>query len=289
MTLPYETLAAKPRATRPAALADEPRPRAARGVRGASTWRGRSSPRRKRARRTHAISASRTTPRSERLYNASEGHRPHRGRCTRSCPARSSSRKRRSKLCTVSIAHTDCTYDGSQRRFDAGASHLTHLYNAMPGIHHRKPGPIGARIRARKRALRSSSATATTSTPAPCGWRSGSSPAASASFPTRCAAAACRTDSIRSAARTCSCKGGVAKLADGTIAGSAANLYECMQRAVSFGIPAEQAILSATIIPAREIGQDAEIGSIAVGKLADFVVCDAALNRSAVYLGGQAL
>ena len=84
-------------------------------------------------------------------------------------------------------------------------------------------------------------------------------------------------------------KGGVAKLADGTIAGSAANLYECMQRAVSFGIPAEQAILSATIIPAREIGQDAEIGSIAVGKLADFVVCDAALNRSAVYLGGQAL
>ena len=83
--------------------------------------------------------------------------------------------------------------------------------------------------------------------------------------------------------------GGVAKLADGTIAGSAANLYECMQRAVSFGIPAEQAILSATIIPAHEIGQDVEIGSIAVGKLADFVVCDAALNRSAVYLGGQAL
>lgn len=41
--------------------------------------------------------------------------------------------------------------------------------------------------------------------------------------------------------------------------------------------------------PAHEIGQDAEIGSIAVGKLADFVVCDAALNRSAVYLGGQAL
>ena len=72
-------------------------------------------------------------------------------------------------------------------------------------------------------------------------------------------------------------------------AGSAANLYECMQRAVSFGIPAEQAILSATIIPAREIGQDAEIGSIAVGKHADFVVCDAALNRNAVYLGGQAL
>ena len=49
-----------------------------------------------------------------------------------------------SKLCTVSIAHTDCTYEEASAVFDAGASHLTHLYNAMPGIHHRKPGPIGA-------------------------------------------------------------------------------------------------------------------------------------------------
>ena len=49
-----------------------------------------------------------------------------------------------SKLCTVSIAHTNCTYEEATAVFDAGASHLTHLYNAMPGIHHRKPGPIGA-------------------------------------------------------------------------------------------------------------------------------------------------
>ena len=49
-----------------------------------------------------------------------------------------------SKLCTVSIAHTDCTYEEASAVLDAGASHLTHLYNAMPGIYHRKPGPIGA-------------------------------------------------------------------------------------------------------------------------------------------------
>ena len=52
--------------------------------------------------------------------------------------------RRASKLCTVSVAHTDCTYDDACDVFDAGASHLTHLYNAMPPIHHRKPGPIGA-------------------------------------------------------------------------------------------------------------------------------------------------
>ena len=49
-----------------------------------------------------------------------------------------------SKLCTVSIAHSDCTYEEAAAVFDAGTSHLTHLYNAMPDIRHRKPGPIGA-------------------------------------------------------------------------------------------------------------------------------------------------
>ncbi len=75
-----------------------------------------------------------------------------------------------------------------------------------------------------------------------------------------------------------------AKLADGTLAGSATNLYDCMRKAVEFGIPKEQAILSATLIPARELGCEAEIGSIAPGKRADFVVCDQNLNRKKVYL-----
>lgn len=43
-------------------------------------------------------------------------------------------------LCTVSVAHTDASYDEAKAAFDAGATHVTHLYNAMPGIHHRKPG-----------------------------------------------------------------------------------------------------------------------------------------------------
>ena len=49
-----------------------------------------------------------------------------------------------SKLCTVSVAHTDASYDEGRAVYEAGATHLTHLYNAMPGIHHRKPGVIGA-------------------------------------------------------------------------------------------------------------------------------------------------
>ena len=82
-------------------------------------------------------------------------------------------------------------------------------------------------------------------------------------------------------------QGGVARLADGTIAGSATNLFECMQRAVSFGISREDAIRAATYNPARQIGALSEVGSISDGKVADFVLCDAELNRQAVYLAGE--
>ena len=80
--------------------------------------------------------------------------------------------------------------------------------------------------------------------------------------------------------------GGVARLADGTIAGSATNLYDCMVNAVRFGIRREDAILAATRTPARALGCADVCGAIAVGLRADFVICDAALHRRKVYLAG---
>ena len=49
-----------------------------------------------------------------------------------------------SKLCTISLGHTMADYDTAMRAFFAGASHVTHLFNAMQPIHHRKPGLIAA-------------------------------------------------------------------------------------------------------------------------------------------------
>ena len=46
----------------------------------------------------------------------------------------------------ISIAHTCTSYDTAIAAFDLGASHMTHLYNAMPGITHREPGPIIAAL-----------------------------------------------------------------------------------------------------------------------------------------------
>ena len=50
------------------------------------------------------------------------------------------------KLCTVSVAHTDASYEDAAMAFAKGATQLTHLYNGMPGIHHRKPGVIPAAV-----------------------------------------------------------------------------------------------------------------------------------------------
>ena len=49
-----------------------------------------------------------------------------------------------SQLCTVSIAHTTADYDQAKAAFDKGVTHATHLFNAMSGLHHRKPGVVGA-------------------------------------------------------------------------------------------------------------------------------------------------
>ena len=81
--------------------------------------------------------------------------------------------------------------------------------------------------------------------------------------------------------------GGVARLADGTIAGSAANLFDCMRNAISFGIAPEDAVRAASWNPACALGVEREIGSIAPGKLADFVVCAPDFTRRAVYIGGE--
>ena len=192
------------------------------------------------------------------------------------------------KLCTVSIAHTDASYEEADAVLSVGATHLTHLYNAMPPIHHRKPGVIGAGSE-RENVIAELICDGEHVHPS-------SVRMAFKLFPGRICL-------VSDALRCCGMpngeyelggqqvflEGNVAKLADGTIAGSVTNLYDCMRKAVEFGISKEQAILSSTIIPARQLQREQEIGSIAPGKLADFVVCGENLEKKVVYLGGNAL
>ena len=59
---------------------------------------------------------------------------------------------------------------------------------------------------------------------------------------------------------------------DGTIAGSATNLGDCMRKSVAFGVPLEEAIFAATRNPAKSIGIYDEVGSLSVGKKADILL-----------------
>ena len=190
-------------------------------------------------------------------------------------------------LCTVSIAHTDADYDAARRGIAAGVTHLTHLYNAMPAIHHRKPGVIAAAAEAE---TVSAELISDGQHVHPASVRLafrifGASRMVLISDSLRCCGMP--DGEYELGGQQVFLQGGVARLADGTIAGSATNLFECMQRAVSFGIPREDAIRAATYNPARQIGALSEVGSIADGKVADFVLCDAELNRQAVYLAGE--
>ena len=193
------------------------------------------------------------------------------------------------ELCTVSIAHTDANYDEARAAVEAGVTHLTHLFNAMPALHHRKPGVIGAAAEADQVSAEIIS--------------DGQHVHPSAVRLAFRLFGAERMVLISDALRCCGMpdgeyelggqavflKGGVARLADGTIAGSATNLYDCMLRAISFGIAKEDAVRAATWNPARQIGCLDVVGSIADGKRADFVVCDENLTRKAVWLAGKEL
>lgn len=189
--------------------------------------------------------------------------------------------------CTVSVAHTDSGYDQAKAAFDAGATHLTHLFNAMPGIHHRNPGVIPAA--AENQNVRAELI---------CDGIHVHPASVRLAFS---AFGADRMVIISDALRCCGMpdgeyelggqqvflSAGVARLADGTIAGSATNLYDCMVKAMEFGIPEEDAIRAASYNPACAIGAQHQIGSIEPGKSADFILCTDHYRTKRVFLAGK--
>ena len=192
-----------------------------------------------------------------------------------------------SKLCTVSIAHTDSDYDHARAAFDAGATHLTHLYNAMPGINHRNPGVIPAAVEtAGVRAEIISDGYHIHPAAVRLAFSMfGGDRMVLISDSGRCEGLP-EGSKFELGGQDAWLRGGVAKLADGTIACSATNLFDCMRNAISFGVKEEDAVRAASYNPACAIGADKEVGSIETGKVADFVVCNADYTNKRVFLAG---
>lgn len=193
----------------------------------------------------------------------------------------------KSKGLVVSMGHTDSDYETATAAIDAGATQLTHTFNAMRPINHREPGILGAvfenddvkcevicdyihlhpaiikmiyKIKgADKINMISDSGTA--------------------------AGLDISEFEVNGVKRYI--KDGVVRLADGTIAGSARTLLDGVKNLVSSGIPLEDVSKMASLNPAKTLGLDDEIGSISVGKFADLVVLDKDLNVCKTFINGK--
>ena len=193
-----------------------------------------------------------------------------------------------SELCTVSIAHTCATYEEAREAYARGATHTTHLFNAMPAFTHRAPGVVGAAsdyaahvemisdgihlhpavVRAVFSLFGADRVCLISDSMRACGMPNGE---------------------YSLGGQKVFMKDGLATLEDGTIAGSATCLAECFRRAVSFGVPLETALKAATINPAQAVGLFDEIGSVTAGKRADVLVLNKDLQPEHIFIGGKEL
>lgn len=188
----------------------------------------------------------------------------------------------------VSIAHTTADYDTASEALKRGASHVTHLYNAMPPLNHREPGVIGAARDDEKCHVELI-----------CDGVHIHPAVIRATFAMFGAERIILiSDSMRATGlsdgwytlggQEVFVKGPKATLKDGTIAGSATDLMGCLRMAVfGMGIPLEDAIACATMNPAKEIGVYDTCGSITPGKDADLVLLDDKLQIQKVYIRGK--
>lgn len=185
----------------------------------------------------------------------------------------------------VSIGHTDASTEVTRAAYAAGARSTTHLFNAMPPLHHRSPGPVGVALTEERafveliadgvhvhpllfgplfrvlggRLLLVSDAIALA------GWGAGRG----------------RVGSLEVTVR-----GREARLADGTLAGSVTPLDEAVAVAVEAGVPLTMALGAASGVPARLLGLRG-LGALRVGARADAVLVDEAGRRHGVLLGSE--
>ena len=190
---------------------------------------------------------------------------------------------------TFSIGHTAGDYSDAAAALSWGASHFTHLFNAMTGLHHREPGTVGA-------ALASAHATAELIADGihvhPAALRIASQ------------AMRRRTVLVTDAMRACGLPDGTYKLYDydvvvadgaarltnGVLAGSVLTMDRAIQNMIELaGVPFEVVIPMATSIPARVIGVADRKGQIEKGFDADLVVLSTRFEVERVWARGREL
>jgi len=183
----------------------------------------------------------------------------------------------------VQIGHTNGSYEDGVQALEHGATSFTHLFNAMPGLHHREPGMAGAAL---------AHAQYAEIIPDLLHVHPGAIRAALRAIPklycvTDSTAAAGMPDGEYMLGRQVvhKCMGGV-RLADGTLAGSTLTMDQALRNLVSIGLSIEDASRRVSTNAADYLGESRR-GRLAPGCFADMVVLDRNLNLKAVYIEGE--
>jgi N-acetylglucosamine-6-phosphate deacetylase len=190
----------------------------------------------------------------------------------------------------VSVGHTAATLAQVQAATAAGARAITHLFNAMPGLDHREPGPVGA-------VLGSADLIAGVIVDGLHVHPVTVAAAYRALGPHRFLAISDTTSALdqpdglsRLGGRQVVIGDGAVRTADGGgLAGSAIGLDECVRLLARFvGLTPVEALMAATTVPANLLGRS-DLGRLQPGSVADVVLLDPQLRPMATIVGGRVL
>lgn len=189
---------------------------------------------------------------------------------------------------TISLGHTNATFEEANRGIDAGATHATHIFNGMRPYHHREPGVIGAVLLDNRVTCeviadlihlhpRTIELTYKLKGPDRMILVSDSM-----------GATGLNDGNYQLGGEKVVVKDSVARLENGSLAGSTLTLDKALRNIVNVvGIPFKDALRMITYNPTREISLERNIGSISIGKMADLVVLDESLKVKATFIEGK--
>ncbi len=179
----------------------------------------------------------------------------------------------------ASIGHTNATYVDVKKAVEAGATNLTHTYNAMKPLHHREVGTVGSGLLFDELNCECICDGIHVSGPA-IQLLHKNKPADKMTLITDAMRAKHMPDGVSElGGQVVIVKNGEARLENGTLAGSVLKMNNAVKNVMKFlNLPLEEVVKLASQNPAKNLGVFDQMGSIKEGKRADFVILDKDLN-----------
>ncbi|WEG35337.1 N-acetylglucosamine-6-phosphate deacetylase [Amygdalobacter indicium] len=184
------------------------------------------------------------------------------------------------------LGHTLADDTTANLAFNYGAKGLCHLFNAMPELMHRAPGTVGAGCLNHTYAEIIADGVHNSPATVYAAYKMfGADHLILVSDAMR--AAGLQDGEYDLGGQTVTVSKGVARIANGAIAGGISNIWDNVKRITSYGIPLQDAVRMASLTPATYLGFDNQIGSLKKSKRADFFAVTHDLEIKRVWIDGK--